>query len=261
MRRSLVILFIIGFILITFERVGVFRKFEDNLGSLTQPVQLSFYAASHSLTEQFSVLFDIGNLRSKTDNLAQKVALLEAENGRLKKLESENTLLRDQLGLVKEGSQKLIGAHVLGYTPTLTRGFVTVDKGSSQGVKKNQIVVVKDILLGTVSEVKENSSTVRLFSDPGSKVLGETAGGAKGIVIGDFGSRIKFTKILLGDKISTSDLVYSSGEDSTDWRIPKGLVIGKITQVNRLEAELFQEADLTPMIDISKLGTVFIREQ
>lgn len=257
MKKKLIILFSFGLLLVALERVGVFKRFEESLAGLTRPVQVSFYAGSHAIANQFSVIFDIGNLRSKNDSLSQRVAILEAENGRLKKLENENNLLRDELGLTKETQVKLIEAAVLGYTPALTRGFITIDKGNSTGVKKNQIVIVKNILLGSVSEVRENSSTIRLLSDPESKVLGETGSKAKGVVVGDFGSRIKLTKILLEDRLTVGELVYSSGEEN----FPKGLVVGKISKINRLEAELFQEAELTPMLDVSKLDTVFIEKQ
>lgn len=259
MKKTLTILFIIAILLILLERVSFFRKFEEGVGNLTTPVQLSFYAAAHSISSKFSTVLEIGRIRKKNLDLEAQNATLLAENSSLKKLAAENQLLKEELGLPKEEKINLQGARVLGFNPTLTRSFLTLDKGSLNTVKKGDLVVIKNILLGQVQRVKEKTSLVRLLSDPDSKVLGETEGKAAGIVVGDFGSRMKLTKVLLEDKINTGELVLTSGEESASWRIPKGLVIGKITKVKRLEAELFQEAEIEPLIDIKKLEMVFIR--
>lgn len=255
MKKALLILLVVALFLIAIERIGFFKKLEEGVTVLTNPIQVSFYAASHSISNKFSVLFEIGTLRKNNLDLEAENAALVAENGQLRKLTEQNQLLRDQLGLVKEEKVKLKSASVLGFTPSLTRGSITIAKGRDDGVKKGDIIIVKNILIGEVDRVKEKSSLVRLLNDPDSKVLGETENKARGIVVGDFGSRIKLTKVLIEDKITAGELVFSSGEEN----FPKGLVIGKISKVKRLEAELFQEAEIEPLLDINKLEMVFIR--
>ncbi len=251
MKRNLVILFILGLVILGLERLGLF----NGISSVGQPVQLAFYAATHNLQDSLSTVFEIGSLREKNNELNEKTAFLEAENGQLKKLVEENRLLKDQLNIKQPAGVTLTQASVLGYSLATSRGLINIDKGEKDSVKVGDLAILKEIVLGKISSSGPHHSQVQLLSDPESKILGETGGKAKGLVVGDFGSRMKLTKVLLDDQLQVGELVFTSGEEG----MPKGLVVGKISKVKRLEAELFQEAEIDPLVDLNKLEIVFIR--
>lgn len=251
MKRNLISLFFLALVILALERVGLLR----GLTSVGQPLQLAFYATTQNLKESFSTIFEIGSLREKNSQLSETTAFLEAENGRLKKLEEENKLLRDQLGIKQPEGVTLTQASVLGYSLATSRGFINLDKGEKAGIKVGDLALLAEIVLGKVSSVGPNSAQIQLLSDPESKILGETEAKAKGVVVGDFGSRMKLTKVLLDDDLQPGELVFTSGEEG----MPKGLVVGKISKVKRLEAELFQEAEIEPLVDLNKLEIVFLR--
>ena len=251
MKRNLVILFFLALIILGLERLGLFKE----LTSFGQPLQLAFYATAQNLKEFFATVFEIGSLREKNNQLSEQTAFLEAESGQLKKLEEENKLLKDQLGIEQPEGVTLTQASVLGYSLATSRGLINIDKGEKAGVKPGDLVVLKEIVLGKVLSVTPRSAQVQLLSDPESKILGETASKAKGVVVGDFGSRMKLTKVLLDDQLQEGELVFTSGEEG----MPKALVVGKISKVKRLEAELFQEAEIDPLVDLNKLEIVFVR--
>ena len=255
MKRNLVILVIVGVLLLGLERTGLFGGLEGRLQTTFNRLQLAFYASSRQVTTSWATVLQIGNLRSRNASLEERLALLEAENGRLKKLEEENQTLKEQLGVNPEAKHDLKAAAVLGYTLATSRGFINIDQGEKDGVKKGDVVVLKDIFIGKVESLKDKSSLVKLLTDPESKVLAETEAKVKGVLIGDFGSRMRLTKVLLDEKLVAGNLVFTSGEEG----LPKGMVIGKISKVKRLEAELFQEAEVEPLIDINKLEMVFVR--
>ena len=57
------------------------------------------------------------------------------------------------------------------------------------------------------------------------------------------------SSIEVGDRVVTSGL---TGE------FPKGLMIGTITRVDKVEGELFQSAEILPDVDLSRLEEVLV---
>jgi rod shape-determining protein MreC len=255
MRRNLVLLSLIGLVLLGLGRIGLFRPLDSFMNSSTSGIQLAFYAAGRNFADSFQTVTQIGSLRGINASLEEEVAILEAENGTLKKLEEENKLLRDQLGVEGQKPGEVKAASVLGYSLATSRGFINIDKGNSDGIQTGDLVVLKDIVLGKVETTSERTSTVKLLTDPESKVLCETSSQIKGVLVGDFGSQMRLTKVLLDDTLREGDLLFTSGEEG----MPKGMVVGRISKVKRLEAELFQEAEVEPLVDINKLNMVFIK--
>lgn len=248
---------IIGFLLLGLERFGLLGSVDGLVDRLLSPVQLSLFSASRSISHGFSTVLEIGSLRGKNATLEEKAAFLEAENANLKKLEAENKLLRDQLDLEPKPQFPIKSAQVLGFNPSLTRSFINIDKGEDDQIQTGDVVILKDILLGLVSSTQKAVASVRLLSDPASKVLAQTQSGAKGVVVGEFGSQMKITKVLLEETLTSGDLVTTTGDEN----FPQGLVVGKISQVRRKEAELFQEAQIEPMIDTNHLALIFVRKK
>jgi len=50
-------------------------------------------------------------------------------------------------------------------------------------------------------------------------------------------------------------LVFTSGEGET---FPQGLVIGRISLIEKSESEIYQRAKLDPILDYQKLDKVFV---
>ena len=129
-----------------------------------------------------------------------------------------------------------------------------MDKGSVDDVKRGELVVVKDILIGEVVSVGEVSSRVRLLSDAKTKIPAVSEAGARGILKGEFGNSISFDKVVQGEKLARGQIIFSSGEAG----IPKGLVLGKIDKIENDPAALFQKANVQPLLPLDNLETVFI---
>ena len=105
-----------------------------------------------------------------------------------------------------------------------------------------------------------NTSQVLLPSDPDSKLSvfsqGE-AGRSQGILIGQFGSEMLMDKILHQEPINIGDLVYSEGLEG---ELPRGLIIGKVSQVFTRENEVFKQAKVEGVFDTKNLDVVFVME-
>ena len=117
-------------------------------------------------------------------------------------------------------------------------------------------MIIKDVLLGEVVSVGFSSATARLLNDPDTKIPAETASNVKGIVVGEFGNKIVFDKVVQGEKLKVGEIIFSSGEAD----FPKGLVLGKISRVKNDPAALFQRVSVEPIVPYGTLETVFIIE-
>ncbi len=65
-------------------------------------------------------------------------------------------------------------------------------------------------------------------------------------------------KVSSTDKIDKNELVLTKGEFQSNFGIPEGLIIGKITSVNNNKSAPFQTAQVSSLLYFSKLQTVFI---
>ena len=248
---TLLIVLIIGLYLL--ESSGVIAVIRSPVQSALVPIQLSLYKTRSDFQNFLSTIVDIRTLREKENRLRAENAQLLAENARLKKLETENRVLRDQLA-AKKIDKELIVAAVIGQDPLITTAEILVDKGRIDGVNRGELVVVRDILIGQVISVGEVSSRVRLLSDAKTKIPAVTEGGARGILKGEFGNSIIFDKVVQGQKLKKGEIIFSSGEAD----VPKGLVLGKIRKVENAPAALFQRAEIQPLLSIDLLEIVFI---
>ena len=78
---------------------------------------------------------------------------------------------------------------------------------------------------------------------------------ARGIVKGGGPDYCVFDYVLRKHEISVGDTVVSSGLDGV---FPKGLRVGRISEIVRLNAGIFQKVSVTPYVDFEILEEVFI---
>lgn len=217
------------------------------------PVQIAIYKTKKDVDNFLGTFVDIKSLRGKENQLAKENALLLAENASLKRLKKENKTLKDQLG-VSEQKRNLIAASVIGQDPLLSSSRLLVDKGKADEVKNKALVLLKDVLIGQIVSVGEYSSTVRLLTDSETKIPAVTAFGVKGLLQGEFGNKMSLTKVVQNKKISKDEIIFTSGEAG----FPKGMVLGKITKVEKDPADLFQKAQVSSLIEFDLLDILFI---
>ena len=146
-------------------------------------------------------------------------------------------------------------ARVVSLDPDNSRRFITIDRGSSSGIKTGQAVVSSGVLIGTVDEINDYSSKIFLVSDPEFRIraVGQD-GRAQGIIRGQIGQGYIFEKIAQGETISQGEQVVTAGSG----QVPQGVLLGTVETVNRSDNSIFQSANVKPLIDLNNLELVFI---
>lgn len=233
---------------------AVFSPIEDGASKAVKPVR--------DLVGWFGDTLDAKKQRDKLQ--AERDALLKRVVGADAAL-SENKQLRALVGLDNASGlsqYKPVAARVIARSPTVWYSTITVDKGSSDGVRVNQPVVGGAGLVGRVSTVTRGSAVVTLITDHTSGVSAKVldADGDYGSVVPEVGNpgKLLITTLPPRAKVQPGDAVVTAGTTSAEFPslFPPNIPIGTITRVSPGELALSQEAHLTPTTDLRHLDFV-----
>lgn len=233
------------------------------LGPLRWVYDRTVIPVSHGLATMGSsageALSNIGNVH----NLSLDLAGLQKENAELKQrlaadadTRRDNEILRRQLGLNIAGAPTQIGAEVVAFQPDSYRQFVTISKGTRDGIRKGQGVMSEGALIGIISDVQLATSKVALVTDPEFRLTAKDQdGNATGVVSGQLGSGLVMEKIGQTDVIKPGDTITTAGFGGG---VPAGLLIGQVQSVNTTDNAIFQSARLVTPLKINRLRFVFV---
>jgi rod shape-determining protein MreC len=197
----------------------------------------------------------------RTPGLAGDNVRLRAENTAL---HVQNDELRERLARVPaavslERAQLAhpggIPASVIGYDPEATTRVVTIDRGSKDGIHRDDGVVTGDGVVGRIVEVDPLSSKVLLISDATSKIPAVVQKGRWWAIAVGTSTRIKLQYISQDAKLHVGDRVVT-GEGRS---FHAGILIGRIRSIDPTAAgALDQSAVVQPAADLSALSRVLV---
>jgi rod shape-determining protein MreC len=175
----------------------------------------------------------------ESDSEAEMAAIIaerdyyRSEAMRLQNAESENTQLRQQLGIEQKYTDfEVIPAGVLARDPSNSQKFITIDKGSDDGVMVGQAVVDPNNYVGQITEVGPTQSRVTLLIDTQASPLSvEIVDGGDGMLYGMWqaGGRAEMRYVDLDANPQPGDAVLTSSDGVTQSRgVPGGLLIGTV---------------------------------
>ncbi len=264
-------IFLIGATLIIAILIGIFGAVaskevaslsENAVGTVAEPG----HAMSSGIGGWFSNIFTyFGSVK----NLREEVAALEKENidldkkvRKLQGMEKENERLRAMVDLVEEEKKlDVVAARVIAKDPSNWYSSFTINKGTKDGIKKNQAVFTGNYeLIGRVYKVGNGWAEIITVLDPDSSV-GCTIERTKdiGVLEGDSSLRLqglcRLGYLSRDAEISVGDYVETSGLGGI---YPKGLLVGKITEVQEDNATMSKYATVEPIADIERVREVFV---
>lgn len=167
-----------------------------------------------------------------------------------------NIRYRNLLNFQQYMADEILAAEVIGRDPSPWFQTIIVNKGSEDGVQQGAPVVVPEGIAGLVVEVTPKYAKVLLIIDQNSAVDGLVQRTrSRGVVKGDSNGSCTFKYVLRKDDVGLGDAVVSSGLDGV---FPKGLRIGRVSEIVKLNSGIFQEIVVTPYVDFEKLEEVLI---
>lgn len=221
------------------------------------PFQKMFYFGSQSVSGAFGVLGSIGDLKKENERLIKENNSLAFEAAESENVKKENAALREQLNLAPRKKFDLVAGFVIGQDPQRLGSWIMIDKGESSGIKAGMpVIAYEGIMVGKVGETYQNSSKITLLTDSESAVnASDTETGARGILKGEYGLGIILDMVTQTEALNVGDTVMTSGLGSD---LPKGLLIGKISEIRTTGDKLFQQAIIFSRIKYTNLESVFV---
>lgn len=239
-----------SFILLVFDKTALLDPFKSPLQSAALPVQQTMGDAITGLYRTMYSLYAMWHREKEYESLRVAYNQLLASHARNLAFKEENQKLYSQLGSPISRKHKLLPTRLVSRYP-----IISIDRGAVDTVKPGMAVVSGDVLIGRIAQVGPVTATIMVSTGSDSRIMAQSsASHVKGILVGSFGAGMLMTKMLQGARVNADELILSSGEDGL---IP-GLAIGKITNVYSKPSDLFQEADVTPLVALSQLDIVFI---
>lgn len=193
-------------------------------------------------------------------DLQEQVVKLRAELSGEQLSKSDLQQLRKLLLLAGAAQYRVLAASVIaigtGYQQT-----VTIDVGSSNGVKPQETVLNGDGLVGQVTSVTANTSTVLLATSPAEVVGAAVApSGQLGSVTGP-GETASGNGLMRLEMLSSSAVLKPGQELVTsasvhDRPFVPGVPIGVVTKLINVNGALTEAADVRPFVDYTALRIV-----
>ena len=202
-------------------------------------------------------------------------ATLQEENGRLKKeldnlrsaeyrlqlLETENKELQAMAGYKQQRDElTLLPARVIGVSLGDLHEFFFLDKGTTDGVRADMVVITSAGMAGVVDQVYRHYSRFMLISASRSRIgirVLRRESRAVGVLTGQGPNRSLLQGEYFGrdDDVQPGDMLVTSGIGG---KYPAGLFIGTVRSVEADVTGLQKLVKVEPAADLSRPDRVFV---
>lgn len=173
------------------------------------------------------------------------------------KILEENKRLQEILKIKEEKNLNLKVTKVNFRNPSNLYTRFYINLGKKDGVKKNMIVLSGETLIGKVGRVYENYSIVDMITSENFNVSALTESQMLGIIKGsdEEDGTLYFEANTFQNNIEIGEKIYTSGISEI---YPKGLYIGKVSEIDEDNGELFRSIKVKNDIDVLNMMEVLI---
>lgn len=212
----------------------------------------------------------ISTMRSRLNELELTNVLLKGENEQISLLKNENAALKKQLQL-GQNERKLVQAEVLSKDFSEESEILYINEGKKSGLKEGDIALIGNLFIGTLFNVEENSSKIRLPTNQASflevSVLNgdlaeksvaeieasyQSVNSVKGVANGQL-SNIIVEEIDRNAKVERSNEVFV-----TDTKVGMILYLGEVVSVESSASSASQAVLVQSPVDYFALKYIFI---
>jgi rod shape-determining protein MreC len=236
---------------------GPLDRARDWSEAVVDPIQRGFSAVVRPIGNFFSSVGDLANLRERNAELEATLEDLQARIDEADSVAVENEELREELGLDESwASMDRVAAEVISKENSNYKWFVTIDKGSLDGLRPDMAVITPDGLAGKIVSVEENSAAVLLLVDPtGAAAAKVEDKGITGSVTGNGGGQPLNMEFVPNDaEVEIGDVVLTSSYNGGIY--PPNIPIGEVVSASAETAALEQDIEVRPFVDFQSLEFV-----
>ena len=226
--------------------------------SVIGPLQQAVSRVFSPIVGFFSGLVHLGSMRAENRALKAQIARMRQLNSQALATQRQVLTLRKLLRLKQSLSLRGVAAQVIGESVGNFEWSITVDQGSSSGIRVDMPVVSGDGLVGHIVQVSPGWSKVQLILDPRSAVAARLdRSGETGLVVGQRNQDLKMDLVAEGTRVAANEQVLTSGYRGGAL-YPPGIVIGSVSSVSRDPGGLTKGIRVRPAVDFSALEFVVV---
>lgn len=229
----------------------------DLLSYIVFPIQRKVYQIGNYIKETKEAVISYREVLEENKTLKNehiKYDMLLSYNERL---QEENKRLRDILGIKEEKKFNLRVAKINFRNPNNLYIRFYINQGKKDGIKRNMIVLSGETLIGKIGRVYDDYSIVDMITSENFNVSAMTESQMLGIIKGsdeDDGT-LYFEANTFQNSIVVGEKVYTSGISEI---YPKGLYIGKVSEIDNNDGEIFRSIKVKNDVDILNMTEVLI---
>jgi rod shape-determining protein MreC len=248
------------FALISFSsKKNVIRKtslFETIMMETLVPIQRGISSAQFSIKSLINNYIANVNASKQNVELVKKVSELENEIFKMSEVSLENDRLKTLLEFRKEIPYETVTAQVVARDSHSDYKVFRINKGYSHGIRLQSVVVTGKGLVGYVYRLTDHFSDILTIVDPEIKIDGMVKRiRSHGMLEGNAKSKMNMRYIPKNDRVILYDQVITSGLGNI---FPKGLLVGRVTKIEKEHFGITQRIEVTPVVDLDKLEEVLV---
>jgi rod shape-determining protein MreC len=200
-------------------------------------------------------IFLVG-LEKENRVLTARLSALKKELNSYREINLEYERLRKYIGLEKDIDYPTIAAKVVGRNRPSVFKTILINRGTKDGVSIDCPVVAAEGIAGRVIEVSWNVSKVLLLVDYNSNIDALIQRSrVQGILQGTREGECDLKYVQRSEEVKVGDVVVSSGLAGI---FPKGLLLGRVRNVQKEKSGLFQRIEVSTEVDVTKLEEMLV---
>ena len=253
------ILILIIIVFCTNVEVSKLSYIENAFNKLVMPIQNGLTYAKNKFSGNDGFLADISVLKEENEKLKEQIKELENNQSNLELIKIENKTLKEYLELTESyPSYETIPADVINRDISNYSSTIVINVGEKQGIKEKMTVIAKGGLVGYVISVSSSTAKVQTIIDISSSTSAVTSNFNDAIICkGTLEDKyyLKAMYIPVDAQLIEGDILETSGIGGI---YPKGIEIGKITEIIQTKNITNRTATIEPLVDFKKLETVLV---
>ncbi|MET7570175.1 rod shape-determining protein MreC [Streptomyces sp. NPDC005492] len=260
-RLLLVLLIAVAFALITVDiRGGQDSPVEGArraAATVFGPIENGVSSAVNPVGDAVSAVRDSGARHDRLALLEKENAALKAKLGSDDRNRSRLTQLDKILKVAGEGQYGIKGAQVIAIGAAQSFSWtITIDIGANDGIKRDMTVLNGDGLVGRVTTVGPDASTVLLANDPDFTVGTRMEGNDElGFASGEGDGPLRVELLNGKAEVRKGDRLITFGSQADKPFVP-GVPVGTVSRVDPSSGGLTRTLYVTPYVNFTKLDIV-----
>ena len=248
-------------LLLSFVSTNINNAVRSTLNTFLMPMQNGLNKIGGFVSDKAENVANFSDLEKQNEDMKEELAFLRMQVARYQLQDKEINEYKNLLDMKTQYEDyETIGAHVIGENSTNWNKTVLIDRGSSDGIKKDMNVISQGGLVGIVTSVTSNSATVRTIADQDCMVGAmEINSKDSCIVRGDI--EIYNKGLLILEKINKDSKIEDNSKIVTNNKssvfLP-GILIGYAKNIKLNSNSITKSGYVTPVVDFTHLDGVLV---